>query len=392
VKEAKLSLWPPMMSTRERLKLSEASAGFRHPDILQSLGVHLPLADRSWALTTYGKGAFELAVRDAGLAGTKMIVPAFISHDFVGVFYKYNITPLFVDVDPATYQLTPEACVGEMLDSTAALILLHTFGLPAEAGAFRTLCDRHGLVMIEDCARALGGICNGKLVGYYGDYSAFSLSKVAPVRRGGLLLSRRPVDVSLPEARAGVSGILNQLVLLKWPGLEFLEGPLYRLLRETPVYPGEIGLYDPPEVEQPERIVQSCITAFFPHYADALRVKRQVALAIRSRLEPLGFEFQADPGNHIYTALGALVPQSVNKQDLHSHLQRKAINSYTLWEDPLGTSSVARDAWGTDGSLYPVTAKLATRLIHFPIGRFIADGQVDRLVEACRAYMASGRT
>ncbi len=391
VKEAKIALWPPMLSTRERLRLSEMAAWLRHRNGLEALRVHAPLADRGWVLTTYGKGAFELAVCDAGLAGKKMIVPAFISHDFVGIFNKYDITPVFVDVDPATYQITPEACEGKVLDSTAALILLHTFGLPADGEGFRALCDQHGQVMIEDCARALGGSFNDKIVGWHGDYAVFSLSKVAPVRRGGLLVSRRPIDVSLPKGRSGISGILNHLLLLKVPGLNFLEGPLYRLLRETPVYPGEIGLYDPPTLEQPERIAEFFLEAFLPHYEEALRAKRRRALTIRQRLEPLGFKFQADPGNHIYTALGALVPPSIDKLDLQSHLKSKAINTYTLWPDPLGTSPVAKDAWGTDGSLYPVTAELANRLIHFPIGRFMNDSDVERLVEACRGYITGSR-
>jgi dTDP-4-amino-4,6-dideoxygalactose transaminase len=245
--------------------------------------------------------------------------------------------------------------------------------------------------MIEDCARALGGSSNSRLVGWHGDYAVFSLSKVAPVRRGGLLVSRRAIDVSLPKGHSGISGILNHLLLLKVPCLNVLEGPLYRLLRETPVYPGEIGLYNPPELEQPERIVEFFLAAFLPYYEEVLRAKRRRALTIRHRLEPLGFEFQADPGNHIYTALGALVPPSVHKPSLQSYLKSKAINTYTLWSDPLGISPVAKDAWGTDASHYPVTAELANRLIHFPIGRFINDSQVDRLVDACRAYITGTR-
>lgn len=383
----RIALWPPMMSTRERLRLGELAAHLRGGPGLAALEEHVPVAGRSHLLTSYGKGAFELAVREGDLAGKRIAVPAFISHDFVGVFHKYDLTPVFIDVDPQTFQIEREQTPEDVVASAAALILLHTFGLPAAGADFRALCDAHGSLLIEDCARALGGSRGGELVGSHGDYAAFSLSKIAPVRRGGLLVSKRPLDVSLPESRAGISGFVNALLLLKVPGLKFVEGPLYRLLRETPVYPGEIGLYEPPELERPEQTVRFFFEAFLPHYADALRAKRQRALEIRARLEPMGFTFQADPGNHIYTALGALVPPSVDKHALQSHLHAAAINSYTLWGDPLGTSDLARNAWGTDPRDFPVAEELADRLIHFPIGRHMGAGEVDRLVTACERFL-----
>ncbi len=388
--EPRIALWPPMVSTRERLRITEAVAHLRRRGNGSMLGEYVPVVDRSVTMTTYGKGAFELAVVDAGLSGTRMIFPAFISHDYVGVLQKYDITPVFVDVEPDTFHLATGSCNEELLESASSLVLLHTFGLPADGAGFRDLCDRHGLYLMEDCARALGARTPGGLVGIHGDYSAFSLSKIAPVRRGGLLVSRRPIADELPKGRAGISGVVNQLFLLKVPGLKVLEGPLYRLLRETQVYPGEIGLYEPPDLEAPEPLVEFFLEAFVPHYGRVLESKRATAVAIREKLEPLGFEFQRDPGNHIYTALGAKVPPAVDRRGLRDHLHKRAINSYTLWGDPLGTSALAAAAWGTDPTKFPVAAELAERLIHFPIGRFITDGEVDRLVAACREYVAGG--
>lgn len=384
-----VALWPPMMSTRERLRMGEVLSRTLGRGLSHGLERYVPLVERHWMLTTYGKGAFELAVRDGGLAGKKILMPAFISHDYVGVFHKYDITPVFVDVDPGTCHITTASCQDVDLDSVAALIVLHTFGLPVDGPAFRNLCDAHGVILIEDCARALGAKVGGHQVGWFGDYAAFSLSKIAPVRRGGLLVSRRPIDVELPRGRAGVSGILNHVLLMKIPGLNILEGPLYRLLRETPVYPGEIGLYDPPPVEHPEPIVEFWLESFMPHYDSVMQAKRRTSLLIRERLEPLGFQFQPESGNHIYTALGALVPPGTNKLALQEHLKQKAINTYTLWGDPLGTSPLAKDAWKTDTTLYPVTSMLADRLIHFPISRFVTVDQVDRLVAACKSFMTS---
>lgn len=384
-----IALWPPMMSTRERLRLTEVAAHLRKRSGLATLADHVPVDDRSWVLTTYGKGAFELAIRDADLAGKKVIVPAFICQDLGGIFRKYGITPVFVDVDPQTYHITPDNVPEGLAASAAGLVLLHTFGLPADGAGFRRFCDERGLVMIEDCARAFGASREGHLVGWHGDYAVFSLGKIAPVRRGGMLVSRREVEAALPEANAGLSGFLSSLLLLKVPGMKALESPIYRMVEGTPLYrEKKVGFEEPPKLESPEPVVRFFFEAFLPQYAEVLRLKRDRALAMRERLEPLGFEFQADPGNHVYMALGALVPVSVDRGGLAAHLRSRAINCYTLWGDPLGTSQLAGETWGTDDRQFPVATELATRLIHFPISRFIKDSEVDRLVTACKEFLA----
>lgn len=183
--------------------------------------------------TTYGKGGFELAIIDGGLAGRK-ILPAFIPHDFVGVFEKHNVTPLFAEVEPKTAHLEASTCTDKTLSEVAAVVLLHTFGLPADGRAFRRQADSHGLLMIEDCARALGATHDGLPVGWHGDCAVYSLSKVAPLVRGGLLVSSEPINATLTQGRLGRQGIINSLLLARLPGVRTLEGPLIRRLRGTP--------------------------------------------------------------------------------------------------------------------------------------------------------------
>jgi len=191
-----LAMWPPMLSTRERLTIREPAVRFVRSGsgADRILSAHVPDTDRSCSPTTYGKSAFELAVRTAGLAGGKIILPSFVSHDFVGVFHKYDITPIFVDVDLNSWHLDPMSIDPGMLDTASSLVVLHTFGLPADGRTFHDLCDRYQLVLIEDCARTFGARGEDGLVGSHGDFAVYSLSKVAPVRRGGLLVSRTPIE------------------------------------------------------------------------------------------------------------------------------------------------------------------------------------------------------
>ncbi|GEM_PF-1874638 len=383
----KTAMWPPLISTRERLRVSEAVAGLRRRDQSEMLARFVPVDNRGVTFTTYGKGAFELAVIDAGLEGKRLLLPAYISHDFVGVFKRHGITPVFADVEADTVHLDADLCTPDLLSSVDGVVLLHTFGLPADGHRFRALTKEHGLVMIEDCARAFGARRDGVLAGGFGDYAAFSLSKVAPVRRGGLLLSPRPIETSLPVAKLDWDGLAHSALLVRIPGGRIAEGPLIRLLRETPAYPGEIGLYSAPKVQSLESGARFVFDAFLPHYADALAAKKKRALELRAQLGPLGFRFQRDDGTHIHTAVGARVPPDVDRDRLRDHLRSKAINVFTLWGDPLGTSHLAAEAWGTDPAAFPITAALSREYLHFPISRFMTAGDVDRIVAATRGFL-----
>lgn len=375
----------PFISTRERVRPTEFLGALGRSEACRHINSLVPA--RHMTFTTYGKGAFELAVVDARIAGKKILLPAFIPHDFVGVLHRHDVTPLFADVDPTTAHLDLGAIPNDMLSEVAAVVLLHTFGLPADGSVFRKLADMHGLLLIEDCARALGAMHDGLPVGSHGDYAMYSLSKVAPVVRGGLLVSREPVDASLPPGPLGRQGMLNSLFLVRLPGLRTIEGPTITRLRGTSVYQVEVGLYKAPKVQALDRYSLRILDSFLSGYPEVLKKRRSSAHALKQRLEPLGFTFQVDNGGHVYTALGAEVPDGVDRNKLRAFLKHQAINAFTLWSNPLGISSLAQEKWGVDPSAFPATRRLANRYIHFPVSRFLTTRDVDRIEAACREFL-----
>ena len=183
-----------MFTTRERIKISEILNGIFHfnsstdQQLLRNI---LPIDKKYFFCTNQGKAVFEQIVIAENLQNSKILLPAFFPDDFVGIFLKYNITPIFVDVNPDTYHISLSDITSEHIDEAKALILLHTFGLPANGNEYRNFCDSHGLILIEDCARALGASFKNELVGSFGHYSLFSLPKCTPVRQGGIALSEK---------------------------------------------------------------------------------------------------------------------------------------------------------------------------------------------------------
>ena len=83
-------------------------------------------------------------------------------------------TPVFADIDPATFNLDPAAAEAAVTERTRAIVAVHLFGQPADLPALREVADRHGLALIEDAAQAFGAALDGRAAGAFGDLATFS--------------------------------------------------------------------------------------------------------------------------------------------------------------------------------------------------------------------------
>ena len=166
------------------------------------LGAPHAIATTSW--TT----AFHLLLLVYGIGpGDDVICPSYSFIATANVIAHAGATPRFADIDAATWNLDPQAV--ETLIQTAyqqdasgvwchrktgnrlrAIEIVHQIGLPADLDAFSVLCDRYGLLLLEDAACAIGSTYKGKPVGGCGHPAAFSFHprKVLTTGEGGLLL------------------------------------------------------------------------------------------------------------------------------------------------------------------------------------------------------------
>jgi dTDP-4-amino-4,6-dideoxygalactose transaminase len=379
-----------MITTRERIKLSELFQGMlqtngsNHPIGLNHL---LPLHKRYHVFTNQGKTAFEQIVISAKLENSRILLPAFIPNDFVGIFHKYNITPVFIDVDPETYHLNLEAINEKQLEGAKALLLLHTFGLPANGKEYRSYCERHGLIMIEDCARALGASVENNLVGAFGHYALFSFPKCTPARQGGIALSENQIDPVLKKAKISFSGLLHTLTLVKFPFLSMIETPIYRLFADTSVYPREVGIFNPLPGRDLDDLSKFVLKSYIPSYHRAVAKKRSIASILKKGLEPIGFKFQKDNGNHIFTSLSAEPPSNCDVNELKRFLVKNGVKMSAMWRNALGVSRLSQQQWNTKPHQSPVALHLSKRLLQFPVSRFQTPNQTNKIIKLCRLFL-----
>jgi dTDP-4-amino-4,6-dideoxygalactose transaminase len=97
-------------------------------------------------------------------------------------------TPVFVDIDPETYDIDPDQVAAAITPRTKAICPVHLFGLPADMDALVELAQRHGLALVEDACQAHGALYRGRRVGSFG-HGAFSLygTKNMTTGEGGLI-------------------------------------------------------------------------------------------------------------------------------------------------------------------------------------------------------------
>lgn len=158
--------------------------------------------------TGSGTDALVLALRALGLPPGTLV--ATVSHTAVATVAAIELaglTPLLLDIDPATFTLAPEALEGAFGSGRriGAVIVVHLYGQAADLDAIVPLARRHGATLIEDCAQSHGAMLGGRRLGSIGDVACFSFyptKNLGAVGDGGVVLtSDNNLAVRLRELR-----------------------------------------------------------------------------------------------------------------------------------------------------------------------------------------------
>jgi len=122
-----------------------------------------------------GTDALHLAVLAAGIGpGDEVITSPFTFIATAEAICYAGATPVFVDIDPLTYNIDTEQIEKAITPRTKAIIPVHLFGQPADMAAIQVICERHGLTLIEDCAQSFGAGIDNRMTGSIGMFGCFS--------------------------------------------------------------------------------------------------------------------------------------------------------------------------------------------------------------------------
>jgi dTDP-4-amino-4,6-dideoxygalactose transaminase len=125
-----------------------------------------------------GRGALFAILSALGItAGDEVMLQAFTCVAVPGPILWRGATPVFVDIDPETLNIAPEDLEKKITVRTRAVIIQHTFGVPADMEKILAIARAHNLFIIEDCAHAIGSTINGKEIGTFADAAFFSFGR-----------------------------------------------------------------------------------------------------------------------------------------------------------------------------------------------------------------------
>ncbi|MEU5400886.1 DegT/DnrJ/EryC1/StrS family aminotransferase [Streptomyces sp. NPDC005963] len=309
-----------------------------------------------------GTNAIKLGLQAAGVGpGDEVITVSNTAAPTVVAIVSVGATPVFVDVDDATYLMRVDQVEAAITPRTRCLLPVHLYGQCVDMAPLRALADRHGLVLFEDCAQAHAARHHGQLAGTMGDAAAFSFypTKVlgAYGDAGATITSDAAIDANLRRLR--YYGMEERYYVVQSPGhnsrLDELHAEiLRRKLRRLDAY-----------AQGRQAIAQ--------RYAEGLGDTDLVLPAIA-------------PGNdHVYYVYVVRHPR---RDAIIEALKAYDISLNISYPWPVHTMSGFAHLGWREGSL-PVTEKAAGEIFSLPMYPSLPSGVQDKVIGALRDVLAT---
>lgn len=150
-----------------------------------------------------GTAGLHLCICALGIGkGDEVIVPSFTFIAAANAIRYEGAVPVFVDIEPATLNMDTARIEEAITPQTRAILVVHTFGCPADMDAILAVARRHRLLVIEDACEAIGAEYRGRKVGSFGDAAVFAFypNKQITTGEGGIVVTRH--DQAARDIRA----------------------------------------------------------------------------------------------------------------------------------------------------------------------------------------------
>ena len=302
-----------------------------------------------------GTDALHLALLAEGIgAGDEVITSAFTFIATAEAIKYVGAKPVFVDIDPQTFNITPENIEKAITAKTKAVMPVHLFGQPADLPAIKAICDKHGLKLIEDCAQSFGATVNGKQTGGFGDAAGFSFF---PSKNLGCFGDGGLVTTNCDKAAAKIKQYRNH-------------GSDVRYYHDVIGYNSRL--------DEMQAVVLRAKLKHIDEYNAARRHAAHLYSELMADL-PLTTPHEDGLGVHVYHQYTLL---SERRDEIMKALQDQQIACAVYYPVPLHQQNVFKDECA--GLSLPVTESVAANCFSLPICSSISDDTVKQIVAVIR--------
>lgn len=312
-----------------------------------------------------GTDALLLSLRALDLRpGDEVITTPFTFFATAGAIHNAGGTPVFVDVNPGTFNIDPDAVEAALTPRTRAIVPVHLYGQMAAMERLLALAERHGLAVIEDCAQAIG-----------------ARRRIAGVWRAAGELGRTGALSFFPSKNLGGWGDGGMIVTS--------DAGLAERLRKLRTH-GGAKQYHHEEIGTNSRLdtLQAAVLlAKLPHLASWAAARRERAArydeafrGVRGVCAPV-----TDPANeHVYHQYTI---RAERRDELRAHLERAGVGSAVYYPRALHRQPCFAALGYREGSL-PNAERATREVLSLPIYPELTDGEQNYVIDVVRRFYA----
>jgi dTDP-4-amino-4,6-dideoxygalactose transaminase len=288
--------------------------------------------------------------------GDEVIIPSFSFFATASCVLSVGARPVFADIDPDTFCLSPEAAEAAITSRTKAIMPVHLYGQPADMPRFEAICQKHGLILLEDAAQAHGASIGERRIGTWGT-AAFSFypTKNMTTTEGGMVLTND-------------DHIADQLRMIRNQGMngQYRHEVVGYNFRMTDLA-AAIGLV------QLKRL---------PEWT-AERVGN--ATYFNARLESVKTPFTRPGYTHVYHQYTVRVPEGVDRDAATKTLNQKGVGVRVYYPTPIHKQPVFQGMDGYSSVSLPETDKAVREVFSLPVHPALTAEEREYIVQEVNA-------
>ena len=306
-----------------------------------------------------GTDALLLSLRTCGVkSGDEVITTGFSFFASAGVISRLGANPIFVDIDPETYNINPDQIEKKVTPKTKAIMPVHLFGQCADMDPIMEVARKHNLKIVEDAAQAIGAEYKGRKAGAIGDFGCFSFfpsKNLGGAGDGGM------VTADDPEMAETVR-------ILRVHGSK----PKY--------YHSTIGYNS-----RLDTLQAAILSVKLKYLDDWTKKRREHAEVYNSAFKNLDMITPKEESfnYHIYNQYTIAVK---NRDELRNYLKEKQIGHDTYYPVPLHLQECYRFLGYKKGDL-PVSEKKAEEVVSIPIYPELTKEEQDYVISTIKEFV-----
>jgi dTDP-4-amino-4,6-dideoxygalactose transaminase len=347
------------------LSMGEVTEGFEQ-EFASFIGAKHTLA------VTNATAALHLACLACGIGpGDEVIVPSLTFVATANAVRYTGATPVFADIESLDWlNISPASIESRITERTRAILVVHYAGFPCDMPAIMEIARRHGLVVLEDSAHAIGSTLDGRALGTWGAigcYSFFS-NKNMTTGEGGMLATDE-------------DALAEKLRLLRSHGMTSLSWDRHQ---------GHAYSYDVIDLGYNYRIdeMRSALGRVQLRKLPAgNQRRRELTLLYRELLAELApqveLPFGARRGTSCYHILPALLPKGTDRLRFMEGMKQRGIQT-SIHYPPVHHFQIYQDEWQKRAAALPLTEETAAREVTLPLYPTMRDEQVQWVAQTVK--------